>query len=66
MLQIGNLCFSRLLARVISGIMILQAIVSSMERGYLSGDTSALALAAVDLAILTPRGSLAVTAESGK
>jgi hypothetical protein len=48
-----------------AGIMAVQAMMSPMERGHLLGDIPALAIVAVALAILTPRGRLAATAESG-
>ncbi len=38
------------------GIMAVQAIVDSAERGHLLGDVAALLLVAVVLALLTPRG----------
>jgi hypothetical protein len=38
------------------GIMAVQAIVDSEERGHLPGDVAALLLVGVVLAILTPRG----------
>jgi len=47
-----------------AGIMAVQALKSSMERGHLLGDIPALAIVAVALAILTPRGRIATTAES--
>lgn len=39
-----------------AGIMAVQAIKSPMEHGHLLGDIPALAVVAVALAILTPRG----------
>jgi hypothetical protein len=48
-----------------AGIMAVQAIQSPMERGHLLGDIPALAVVAVALAILTPRGPVAATAASG-
>jgi hypothetical protein len=48
-----------------AGIMTVQAMMSPMEHGHLLGDIPALAIVAVALAILTPRGSIAVTAQSG-
>ena len=48
-----------------AGIMTVQAVMSPMERGHLLGDIPALAIVAVALAILTPRGSIAMTAQSG-
>ena len=47
-----------------AGIMAVQALKSPMERGHLWGDIPALAIVAVALAILTPRGRIATTAES--
>lgn len=47
-----------------AGIMAVQAVMSPMERGHLLGDIPALAIVAVALAILTPRGRIASTAES--
>ena len=47
-----------------AGIMAVQALNSPMERGHLLGDIPALAIVAVALAILTPRGRIAATAES--
>jgi hypothetical protein len=47
-----------------AGIMAVQAMMSPMERGHLLGDIPALAIVAVALAILTPRGRLAATADS--
>lgn len=47
-----------------AGIMAVQAIMSPMEHGHLLGDIPALAIVAVALAILTPRGRLTATAES--
>lgn len=47
-----------------AGIMAVQALKSPMERGHLLGDIPALAIVAVALAILTPRGRIATTAES--
>jgi len=41
------------------GIMAVQAIVDSSERGHLPGDVAALLLVAVVLAALTPRGVVA-------
>jgi hypothetical protein len=38
------------------GIMAVQALVDPAERGHLPGDVAALFLAAVVLAVLTPRG----------
>jgi hypothetical protein len=48
-----------------AGIMGAQAMMSPMERGHLLGDIPALAIVAVALAILTPRGPLAAAAQSG-
>jgi hypothetical protein len=42
-----------------AGIMAVQALNAPMERGHLLGDVPALAIVAVALAILTPRGSQA-------
>ena len=47
-----------------AGIMAVQAATTPMERGHLLGDIPALAIVAVALAILTPRGRIAATAES--
>ena len=47
-----------------AGIMAVQAFKSPMEHGHLLGDIPALAIVAVALAILTPRGPIATTAES--
>jgi hypothetical protein len=47
-----------------AGIMAVQALKSPMERGHLMGDIPALAIVAVALAILTPRGRIATNAES--
>lgn len=47
-----------------AGIMALQAIASPMERGHLLGDIPALAIVAVALAILTPRGAAASAAKA--
>jgi hypothetical protein len=41
-----------------AGIMTVQAMMSPMEHGHLVGDIPALAIVAVALAILTPRGPL--------
>lgn len=41
-----------------AGIMTVQALMSPMEHGHLLGDIPALAIVALALAILTPRGSL--------
>ena len=41
-----------------AGIMTVQALMSPMEHGHLLGDIPALAIVAVALAILTPRGPL--------
>src|ERR1035437_594058 len=49
-----------------AGIMTVQAMKSPMEHGHLLGDIPALAIVAVALAILTPRGSLAATTGSGQ
>ncbi len=38
------------------GIMAVQAVVDTAERGHLPGDVAALLLIAVVLAVLTPRG----------
>ena len=38
------------------GIMAVQAVVDPMEHGHLPGDVAALFLAAMVLAVLTPRG----------
>ena len=48
-----------------AGIMTVQAMMSPMERGHLLGDIPALVIVALALAILTPRGRVAATAESG-
>ena len=45
-----------------AGIMAVQAMRSPMEHGHLLGDIPALAIVAVALAILTPRGRIAATA----
>ena len=47
-----------------AGIMAVQAMRSPMEHGHLLGDIPALAIVAVALAILTPRGRIAATAEA--
>jgi hypothetical protein len=47
-----------------AGIMAVQALKSPMERGHLMGDIPALAIVAVALAILTPRGRIATNPES--
>jgi hypothetical protein len=47
-----------------AGIMAVQAFKSPMEHGHLLGDIPALAIVAVALAILTPRGPIATTAAS--
>jgi hypothetical protein len=49
-----------------AGIMTVQAMKSPMEHGHLLGDIPALAIVAVALAILTPRGPLAATTDSGR
>jgi hypothetical protein len=41
------------------GIMAVQAVVDSAERGHLPGDVAALFLVAIVLSVLTPRGVLA-------
>jgi hypothetical protein len=48
-----------------AGIMAFQAMNSPMERGHLLGDVPALAIVALALAILTPRGAISATAGSG-
>ena len=48
-----------------AGIMAVQAMMTPMERGHLLGDVPALAIVAVALAVLTPRGAVAATAQSG-
>lgn len=48
-----------------AGIMTVQAIQTPMEHGHLLGDIPALVIVAVALAILTPRGAAAATAEPG-
>jgi hypothetical protein len=45
-----------------AGIMAVQAINAPAEHGHLLGDIPALAIVAVALAILTPRGAVAETA----
>jgi uncharacterized protein DUF6632 len=45
-----------------AGIMAVQAIDAPAEHGHLLGDVPALAIVAVALAILTPRGAVAETA----
>jgi hypothetical protein len=45
-----------------AGIMTMQALKMPGERGHLLGDIPALAVVAVALAILTPRGAVAETA----
>jgi hypothetical protein len=45
-----------------AGIMTMQALRMPGERGHLLGDIPALAVVAVALAILTPRGAVAETA----
>src|ERR1700740_1928020 len=47
-----------------AGIMAVQAMRSPMEHGHLLGDIPALAIVAVALAILTPRGRIAEPAEA--
>src|SRR6201998_3878131 len=47
-----------------AGIMAVQAMRSPMEHGHLLGDIPALAIVAVALAILTPRGRIPATAEA--
>ncbi|HEV2521629.1 MAG TPA: DUF6632 domain-containing protein [Candidatus Acidoferrales bacterium] len=42
-----------------AGIMAVQAMMSPTERGHLLGDIPALAIVAIALAILTPRGRIA-------
>jgi hypothetical protein len=49
-----------------AGIMTVQAMKSPMEHGHLLGDIPALAIVAVALAILTPRGPIAATTGSGQ
>jgi hypothetical protein len=44
-----------------AGIMTVQAMNSPMEHGHLLGDIPALAIVALALAILTPRGPLTAT-----
>jgi hypothetical protein len=46
-----------------AGIMTVQALMSPMEHGHLLGDIPALAIVALALAILTPRGSLGAVTE---
>ena len=46
-----------------AGIITVQALMSPMEHGHLLGDIPALAIVAVTLAILTPRGPLAGMAD---
>jgi hypothetical protein len=46
------------------GIMAIQAMNMPEEQGHLMGDVPALLLVAVVLAILTPRGTTAQTAEA--
>ena len=48
-----------------AGIMAVQAMMSPMERGHLLGDIPALAIVAVALAILTPRGPVTAAGQSG-
>jgi hypothetical protein len=48
-----------------AGIMTVQAMRSPMEHGHLLGDIPALAIVAVALAILAPRGSLAAMDSGG-
>ena len=47
-----------------AGIMAAQALMSPMEHGHLLGDIPALAIVAVVLAILTPRGSIDATSKA--
>lgn len=47
------------------GIMAVQAVVDSTERGHLAGDVSALFLVAAALAILTPRQRTSGTRDPG-
>ena len=49
-----------------AGIMTVQAMNSPMEHGHLLGDIPALAIVALALAILTPRGPLAATTGSAQ
>lgn len=49
-----------------AGIMTVQAMMSPMEHGHLLGDIPALAIVAVALAILTPRGPLGAMTDSGR
>jgi hypothetical protein len=42
-----------------AGIMAVQALNSSAEHGHLMGDVPALAIVAILLAVLTPRGAVA-------
>jgi hypothetical protein len=49
-----------------AGIMTMQAINVPGERGQLLGDIPALAIVAVVLAILTPRGAVAETARAAR
>ncbi len=48
-----------------AGIMTVQSLMSPMEHGHLLGDVPALAIVAVVLASLTPRGSIDATANAG-
>jgi hypothetical protein len=64
-LQHGSLIWFTVWSSLVhAGIMAVQAAMSPMERGHLLGDIPALAIVAVALAILTPRGRIATTAES--
>jgi hypothetical protein len=49
-----------------AGIMTVQAMNSPMEHGHLLGDIPALAIVALALAILTPRGPLTATTGSAQ
>src|ERR1700674_512077 len=49
-----------------AGIMTMQALMSPMEHGHLLGDIPALAIVALVLAILTPRGPLGAMTDSGR
>jgi hypothetical protein len=49
-----------------AGIMTIQALANSDQRGHLLGDIPALLVVAVILAVLTPRGSVGSVLTAGK
>lgn len=57
----GLIWFTVWSSLVHAGIMTVQAMKSPMEHGHLLGDIPALAVVAVVLAILTPRGAVVST-----